>query len=59
MADEALDEALRRLATNKDLADLRRELARLRADFTAEQARTRRTLWAVAAVMVAAVALAG
>ena len=59
MADEALDEALRRLATNKDLADLRREMARLRADFTAEQARTRRTLWAVAAVMVAAVALAG
>ncbi len=59
MADEALDQALRRLATNKDLADLRREMARLRADFTAEQARTRRTLWAVAAVMVAAVALAG
>ena len=59
MADEALDEALRRLATNKDLADLRREMARLRTDFTAEQARTRRTLWAVAAVMVAAVVLAG
>ena len=58
MADEALDEVLRRVATVKDLADLRRELARLRADFTAEQARTRRTLWAAAAVVAAAVLLA-
>ncbi len=59
MADEALDEVLRRMATIKDLADLRREMARLRADFTAEQVRTRRTLWAVAAMVVAAVLLAG
>ncbi len=58
MADDALDEVLRRVATVKDLADLRRELARLRADFTAEQARTRRTLWAVGAVVAAAVLLA-
>lgn len=58
MADEVLDEVLRRVATVKDLADLRRELARLRADFTAEQARTRRTLWAVAAVVAAVVLLA-
>ena len=46
MADEALDEVLRRMATIKDLADLRREMAR-------------RTLWAVAAMVVAAVLLAG
>ena len=59
MADEALDEVLRRMATIKDLADLRREMARSRADFTAEQVRTRRTLWAVAAMVVAAVLLAG
>ncbi len=59
MADEALDEVLRRMATTRDLADLRREMARLRADFTAEQARTRRTQWAAAAVVAAALLLAG
>lgn len=59
MADEALDEVLRRLATTRDLAELRREMARLRADFTAEQARTRRALWAAAAAVAAAVLLAG
>ena len=58
MADDTLDEVLRRVATVKDLADLRRELARLRADFTAEQARTRRALWTAAAVVAAAVLLA-
>ena len=58
MADDVLDEVLRRVATVKDLADLRRELARLRADFTAEQARTRRALWAVGALVAAAVLLA-
>ena len=55
MADDALDSLLRRLATTADVADLRRELARLRTDFSAEQARTRRTLWAVAAVVAASI----
>ena len=55
MADDALDSMLRRLATTADVADLRRELARLRTDFSAEQARTRRTLWAVAAVVAASI----
>ena len=59
MADEALEDVLRRLATIRDVADLRREMARLRADFTAEHARTRRALWAAAAVVAAAVLLAG
>lgn len=55
MADDALDSLLRRLATTADVADLQRELARLRTDFSAEQARTRRTLWAVAAVVAASI----
>ena len=55
MADDALDSLLRRVATTADVADLQRELARLRTDFSAEQARTRRTLWAVAAVVVASI----
>ena len=55
MADDALDSLLRRLATTADVADLRRELARLRTDFSAEQARTRRTLWAVAAVVAVSI----
>lgn len=55
MADDALDSLLRRLATTADVADLQRELARLRTDFSAEQARTRRTLWVVAAVVAASI----
>lgn len=55
MADDALDSLLRRVATTADVADLQRELARLRTDFSAEQARTRRTLWAVAVVVAASI----